>query len=642
MAFIFELEYNSTQRYISRYIEALAEKHGVDISLVQSDEKITFLADEKDSKVVDFLKELGDLLPASLFMGGSNHRVDDIPILKTKTETNPSIPHSIGLCPTCQQEIFDPSSRRYYYPFTGCNCCSGQYALTEGYPFTRENSQLRFFIPCEACQEEMRSNPFRKEYPLISCHQCGVPVKMTDRSKERYANDAGSFRTLFEVAAKAIRDGKTVRIKTLMGERLFFDAKKEFDLPNKRLMMLDVREIDTVCAVIKEEVHALLSIERPVIDVAIADEELQATYGRVASIKYPDEGFSILLAKELITQGFSYVGYIECDENQSADYIIDYDLQTSPQSDMRYFINKDSKFVVEGERGSFPMRFHRKTDRVAIAHGLAAVPDGDTILIDRMERMESVEATELFVLENEPDVPQHSRTVHFDQASASFLSVLLEHNIVDQKAVGVYFDKLPIFLYHNGKKPIVAVPALEYTASELREKIATLREGSNRLVENFSKKFPETAEKLFADNGPTDLFEAAALIMGFENPSFEAVGKEALSFTGKGGLQIDTKVSDNRFDPFAFLASIMSYQLADVPRTLLSYSIFESFGDYITEISEELKRRAKADHIVLCGRAFGHQSLFSRIKRNFANEPFLMNRRLPIGKENAVFGALAL
>jgi len=642
MAFIFELEYVSAHSYIPRYIEALSKQNGVEVSLIQSDDKITFIADENDSNLADFLKLLGETLPASLFMRGSEHRVDNIPAIKTEFDNSFSIPHSIGLCPICQKELFDPSSRRYYYPFTSCNCCGSQYALVERYPFRRENSQMRFFVPCEACEEEMRSNPFRKDYQLISCHACGIPVKMTDRSKERYANDAGSFRTMFEVAAKAIRDGKTVKIKTLMGERLFFDAKRECHLPSKRLMMLDAGKIESFCSVIKDEIHSLLSIERPIIDVAINDEELWPFYGRVATIKYPDDGFSILLAKELMSQGFSYVGYIDCDEEQSADYVIDYDLQVNSQSDMRYFINKDSKFIVEGERVSFPLQLKYYTSRVSIAHGLAAVPKDGTVLIDRMERMESVEATELFVLDSETEVPKHSRTVHFDQASASFLSVLLEYQLVNDKAVGVYFDKLPIFLYHNGKSPIVAVPSLNYKASQLRESIATLREGSDRLVENFSKKFPEITEKLFSSDGPTDLFEAAALIMGLENPGFEAVGKEALTFVGKGGLQIDTKISDNRFDPFAFLASIMSYKLADVPVTLLAYSIFESFGDYITEVSQELKRRSKAEHIILCGKAFGHQSLFSRVKRNFANEKFLMNRRFPIGKENAVFGALAL
>ncbi|BDY12494.1 carbamoyltransferase HypF [Hydrogenimonas cancrithermarum] len=642
MAFIFELGYIAAHRYIPRYIEALAERNGLDITLVETDEKIALIADEKEPKLADFLNQLGDLLPASLFMGASEHRIEAMPVPKIRKCERPSVPHAVALCPTCMKEIFDPSSRRYYYPFTSCNCCGAQYGLAEGYPFERKTTQMRFFVPCEACEAEMRSNPFRKDYALISCHNCGVPVKMTDRIKERYANDSGSFKTMFEVAAKAIRDGKTVRIKTLMGDRLFFDAKSENDFHGKRLMLLDAGRIEEFCAVIKDEIHALLSIERPLLDVTVSDETLWSFYGRVATIKYPDDGFTVLLAKELIALGFGCVGYVECGSDAPADYVIDYDLQVDAQRDMRYFINKDSKFIVEGERVSFPVWFERHTARVAVAHGLAAVPFEKGVLLERMERIESAEAAELFVLENEPFASEHSRTVRFDQASASVISVLLEHRKTDKKAVGVYFEDLLLFLYHNGKKPIIAVPSLEFRPEELREKIVTLREGSDRLVVNFETKYPDRAERLFSREGPGLLFEAAAVIMGFEDPGFDAVGKAALTFVGKGGLQIDTRVSDNRFDPFAFLASIMSYTMAEVPTALLAYSIFESFGDYVTEVAMELKRRAKAEHIVLCGRTFGHQSLFSRIQRNFANEEVLMNRLFPVGKENAVFGALGL
>jgi len=501
---------------------------------------------------------------------------------------------------------------------------------------------MRFFTPCEKCSEELEKNPFRKGYQLISCHNCGVPVKMKDGSRERYANDPGSFKKMFEVAAKAILDGKTLLVKTLMGYRLFFDAKMDKEFSDRRLMILNGAKIASFCAVIQDEINALLSIERPTLDVTLSDESLWQHFGRVGRIKYPDDGFSILLAKELIDNGVEYVGYIDCDESESADFVIDYDLEISSQSDIHYFINKDSKFIVEGERVSFPVRYRFGGDRVTIAHGLAAVPEDGNVLIERVDKLESVETSELYVLESEEIEISHSKTVYFDQPSASIMSVIVENGIVGSKTVGIYFDNVPIFLYYNGKKPIIAVPSLEFKSGELRERIATLREGSDRLVENFEKRYPERAKELFSKDTPADLFRATAVIMGLDNPSYRVVSKVALNFVGKGGLQIDTKVSDNRFDPFAFLASIMSYQMADVPSTLLSYSIFESFGDYISEVATELKRRSKADNIVLCGKVFGNQSLFSRVQRNFANEKIFMNRFFPVGKENAVVGALAL
>jgi len=642
LAFIFKIENITLHNYIAKYIENLASLKGIDITLIETDEKIELIADENDPNLSEFLKYMGDNLPASIFMGSSNYEIKEIDVKEKIEQKSESLPLSIALCPICQKEIFDPKSSRYYYPFTSCSCCGAQYGLVDRYPFTRENTQLRFFAPCEKCNDELKNNPFRKGYQLISCHNCGVPVKMKDGSRERYANDPGSFKKMFEVASKAILDGKTIRIKTLMGYRLFFDAKIDKEFSDRRLMILNASKIGSYCAVIQDEINALLAIERPTLDVTLSDESLWPHYGHVARIKYPDDGFSILLAKELIENGVGYVGYFDCDKDEVADFVIDYDLEINTQSDIHYFINKESKFIVEGERVSFPARYKYTSDRVTIAHGLAAVPENSNILIERVEKLESVEASELYMLEGEEIEVFHSKTVHFDQPSASVMSVMLEHNITNSKTVGIYFDNVPIFLYHNGKKPIIAVPSLEFKPDELRENIATLREGSDRLVKNFEKKYPERAKELFSKDAPADLFRAAAVIMGLDNPSFRAVSKVALNFVGKGGLQVDTKVSDNRFDPFAFLASIISYQMAEAPSTLLSYSIFESFGDYISEVANELKRRSKADNIVLCGRAFGNQSLFSRIQRNFSNEKIYMNRFFPIGKENTVVGGIAL
>jgi hydrogenase maturation factor HypF (carbamoyltransferase family) len=120
------------------------------------------------------------------------------------------------------------------------------------------------------------------------------------------------------------------------------------------------------------------------------------------------------------------------------------------------------------------------------------------------------------------------------------------------------------------------------------------------------------------------------------------VTREALKFIGKGGLQLDTRVKDNRFDHTAFLSSIVSYQLADVDTVILSYSIFESFGDYFNELLQEIKGKTKAEHIILCGSHFANQSLFSRILRNLKQTPPLMNINYPIGKENAVVGGVYL
>jgi len=120
------------------------------------------------------------------------------------------------------------------------------------------------------------------------------------------------------------------------------------------------------------------------------------------------------------------------------------------------------------------------------------------------------------------------------------------------------------------------------------------------------------------------------------------VNKAALRFVGNGGVQIDTHIRDNRFDHTAFLASIISYRLAGVESALIAYSIFESFGDYFSDLLQQIQGKTKAEHILLCGSHFAQPSLFSRMQRNLKLAPPRLNVNYPIGRENAVVGCVYL
>jgi hydrogenase maturation factor HypF (carbamoyltransferase family) len=265
------------------------------------------------------------------------------------------------------------------------------------------------------------------------------------------------------------------------------------------------------------------------------------------------------------------------------------------------------------------------------------------MFFDVMEHFDSVKVEKAKVLEG-IDEEYHAKQTPYVIEEASFMSVIAEHNLFGEKCVGAYFDEEPSFLYYDGKNVIRIVPPKHFDGSKILEEIATLREGSDRLVLNLQKKIPEVYAKLelLQTKANVKLFEAVAIILGLSDESMRGVTKEAMKFVGKGGIQIDTHVKDNRFDHTAFLASIISYQLAGVSTSIMAYSIFESFGDYFNDILQELKSKPKATQIVLCGKDFANQSLFSRMQRNLKATPPFMNKHYPIGKENSVVGGVYL
>jgi hypothetical protein len=640
MYFIFQLEFNSSKTYISDLIRAYSKQIGIELDVFQDSKIISISAKQDDEKLEAFLNGLEEVLPASLFLGKSQHffREDKL-VLPTINSTK--LPTNIAPCPTCQKEMFDVSSRRYYYPFTSCNHCGSQHSFLDHYPYSRANSSMKFLVPCEACDEERKSNALRIDYSLISCIECGIGLRMLDRETEHMALDKGAYRKLFEVSGRAIASGKMVLMKTMHGYRKFFKVTVG-NSSKSTLLMASAGGFNEHLMMVQQEFNALLSIERPLLRVATKSEELKALYGSSALVKFPDDGMTMLLAREILNAGLEYIAYVECDASEEADFLVDFDLPITSQKDTKIFINQDEKLFVSGERILFPQVVKNDNGMVSLAHDLLAVEFEGEAIIDSIEKFNSISGKGVNILDGEDFESAHENEKIFPQYKASMMSVLAEYGKVGHKAIGVHFDGNLNFLYYNGKEIINAVPPIPFESDNLWEKISTLREGSDRLVGNYKKVYPEIWDRLNNLAGDMDIFEVTAITLGLEDESFEGISAEALSFLGKGGLQIDTRVKDNRFDNYAFLTSIMSYQLGDVENSYMCYSIYESFGDYIGEIVPQLIEKVNTRTVVLTGETFANQSLYGRIQRTLGQYDPLMGKNFPIGKECAVHGALYL
>jgi hypothetical protein len=93
------------------------------------------------------------------------------------------------------------------------------------------------------------------------------------------------------------------------------------------------------------------------------------------------------------------------------------------------------------------------------------------------------------------------------------LSVLAEHQHIGQKAIGIHFDKSLYFLYYNGKEVINVVPPNPFEADSMFEHIANLREGSDRLIANYKKHFPEITKRLEKLSGESNIFTVTDIML---------------------------------------------------------------------------------------------------------------------------------
>jgi hypothetical protein len=140
----------------------------------------------------------------------------------------------------------------------------------------------------------------------------------------------------------------------------------------------------------------------------------------------------------------------------------------------------------------------------------------------------------------------------------------------------------------------------------------------SRLLVNFAKKHPQIYKEL--KEGDFNLFETLCVVLGLNEHSFEALSDKSLEFHGNGGLKFDMFFNENGFDYMAFLASVMSFRIAEENTAYLAYSIFEAFADMAMNTLSQLKQKFLTEHFVLFGDMFANSVLLSRILSKFQTQ----------------------
>ena len=88
----------------------------------------------------------------------------------------------LATCDECLQEINDPRSRRYRYPFTTCTRCGPRYSIVLDLPYDRVNTAMEKFPLCDDCRcESMKIWSDRRFHAeAMACPACGPHLTLWD------------------------------------------------------------------------------------------------------------------------------------------------------------------------------------------------------------------------------------------------------------------------------------------------------------------------------------------------------------------------------------------------------------------------------------------------------------------------------
>jgi hydrogenase maturation protein HypF len=177
----------------------------------------------------------------------------------------------IATCPLCISEIFNPSDRRYCYPFTNCTNCGPRFTIIEDMPYDRRNTTMRRFNMCAECRDEY-DNPNDRRFHAQpdACPACGPMLQLVDSFGNTVAGDPLSR------ASDLLRAGRIVAIKGLGGFLLACDATDDPVMARLRerkrrrfkpfaVMMASLGEIEGCCHVSESEKDLLISSQAPIV-----------------------------------------------------------------------------------------------------------------------------------------------------------------------------------------------------------------------------------------------------------------------------------------------------------------------------------------------------------------------------------------
>jgi len=177
-----------------------------------------------------------------------------------------------AVCADCLKELFDPTGRRFHYPFINCTNCGPRLTIINDIPYDRVHTSMNCFNLCPQCRSEYEDPANRRFHAEPNaCPVCGPQLELRDAYGKIIACDNSVERAIELIAA-----GEVLAIKGLGGFHLCVDATSDEAVKKLRsrkyreekplaIMVRDLEQVALFAEVNDEEKTLLSSVQRPIV-----------------------------------------------------------------------------------------------------------------------------------------------------------------------------------------------------------------------------------------------------------------------------------------------------------------------------------------------------------------------------------------